>query len=243
MPYPKRAPNPAATGPVRDRGPRQLTLDLPVRTARGRADFYVSPANAAAVAATEAALWPNGRLVIAGPEGSGKTHLAHVWAARAEAPVHPARDPGQGSAAVLVVEDLDTIAGDRAAEEALFHRLNAVAGAGGRVLMTARTPPAQMALALPDLASRLTASGLARIDRPDDALLSSVLVKLFADRQLSVPPDLIAYLVTRMPRSLADAGRVVAALDAASLAEGRAITRPFAAQVLDRLASPTLPLE
>jgi chromosomal replication initiation ATPase DnaA len=166
-----------------------------------------------------------------------------VWAARAEAPVRPARDPGAGPAAVLVVEDLDTIAGDLPAEEALFHRLNAVAGAGGRVLMTARTPPAQMPLVLPDLASRLTASGLARIERPDDALLSAVLVKLFADRQLIVPSDVVAFLVTRMPRSLADAGRVVAALDEASLTERRAITRPFAAQVIDRLASPPLPLE
>jgi chromosomal replication initiation ATPase DnaA len=222
---------------------RQLAFDLPVRTALGRADFFVSPANAAAVAATEAALWPNGRLVITGDPGAGKTHLAHVWAARSGAAVQGARDPGEGLAPVLVIEDVDSIAGDPAAEEALFHRLNGVAAAGGRVLMTARVAPARTGWALPDLASRLSASGLARIDRPDDALLSAVLVKLFADRQLSVTPEVIALMVTRMPRSLAAAADIVAALDAASLAEGRAITRPFAAAVLDRLASPPLPLE
>jgi chromosomal replication initiation ATPase DnaA len=217
-------------------------LDLPVRTARGQADFYVSPTNAAAVAATEALLWPNGRLVIVGEEGAGKTHLAHVWADRAGAAICPALAPGEGPAAVLVIEDVDTICGDRAAEEALFHRLNAVALSGGRVLLTARAAPAQMTFALPDLASRLTASGLARIDRPDDALLSAVLVKLFADRQVQVTPEVVGYMAARMARSLAEAGRLVAALDDASLAEGRAITRPFAATVMDRLASPALPL-
>jgi chromosomal replication initiation ATPase DnaA len=227
---------------VPDHGPRQLVLDLPVRTSRGRADFYVSPANAAAVAATEAPLWPNGRMVIVGPEGAGKTHLAHVWADRAGADIRPARAAGTGPAAVLVIEDVDAVVGDRAAEESLFHRLNAVALGGGRVLLTARTAPAQMALALPDLASRLTASGLARLDRPDDALLSAVLVKLFLDRQLQVAPEVVDYLVSHMARSLAEAGRLVAALDDASLTERRAITRPFAASVMDRLASPHLPL-
>lgn len=219
-----------------------MVLDLPVRTARGRADFYVSPANADAVAATEATLWPNGRLVIVGPEGAGKSHLAHVWADRAGAARHDARDPGAGPATVLVIEDVDTVAGNPVAEEALFHRLNAVALAGGRMLLTTRTAPAQMSFALPDLASRLTASGLARLAQPDDALLSAVLVKLFADRQLQVAPGVVGYLVSRMARSLAEAGHLVAALDETSLAEGRAITRPFAAAVMDRLASPPLPL-
>ncbi len=213
-----------------------------MRTARGRTDFYVSPANAAAVTATEAPLWPNGRLVIVGDEGAGKTHLAHVWADRAGAAIVPACAPGTGPAAVVAIEDVDAIIGDRAAEEALFHRLNAVAEAGGRVLLTARAAPAQMPLALPDLASRLIASGLARLDRADDALLSAVLVKLFLDRQLQVAPAVVAYLVSRMPRSLAEAGRLVAALDDASLAERRAITPQFAGKVLDRLASPPLPL-
>ena len=227
---------------VPEPGPRQLVLDLPVRTARGRADFYVSPTNAAAVAATEAPLWPNGRLVIVGDEGAGKTHLAHVWADRAGASICPALAPGEGAAPVLVIEDVDAVAGDRTAEETVLHRLNAVALTGGRVLLTGRAAPAQVPFALPDLASRLTASGLARIDRPDDTLLSAVLVKLFADRQVQVTPEVVSYMVARMARSLAEAGRLVAALDDASLAEGRAITRPFAASVMDRLASPPLPL-
>lgn len=235
--------NPAMTDRrVSDQEHRQLVLDLPIRSARGRADFFVSPANAAAVAATEAALWPNGRLVIVGPEGAGKSHLAHVWADRAGADIRSALAPGEGPSAVLVVEDLDAIAGNPAVEEVLFHRLNAVTLGGGRVLMTARAAPAQMSFALPDLASRLTASGLARIDRPDDALLSAVLVKLFLDRQVQVAPEVVGYMVARMARSLAEAGRLVAALDDASLSERRAITRPFAAAVMDRLASPPLPL-
>ena len=101
------------------------------------------------------------------------------------------------------------------------------------LLMTGTAPPRHWARSLPDLQSRVDAAGHARLDPPDDTLLAAVLAKLFADRQLVPKPDVIPYLLNHMDRSFAAARDMVSALDASSLAQKRALTRAFAAQVLD----------
>jgi len=131
-----------------------------------------------------------------------------------------------------VIEDAQSIAGRRAAETALFHLHNLLA-AEGRLLITADCPPRDWGLALNDLLSRTQAAPLTRLNPPDDALLSAVLIKLFADRQISVPPTLISYLISHMERSIAAARRVVAQLDSRALALGSPITRALAAELLD----------
>lgn len=218
---------------------RQLAFDLPVRAALGRDDFFVSPANALALAALEApGGWPAGKLVLIGPEGAGKSHLARVWASAEAAEVIAAHDlaarPAPPQARAVVVEDADRIAGDLAAETALFHLHNLVLAEGGRLLITARSAPGRWPLVLPDLASRLLAAATARLGPPDDALLAAVLAKLFADRQIRVPAPLIPWLVARMDRSFAAADVLVAALDAAALAQNRPIGLALARSVLDR---------
>jgi len=216
--------------------PRQLTLDLPVQPALARSDFMVSPANAEALAMIDTpALWPQGKLLLIGPEGAGKSHLAQVFAHDHDAVVLPATQlqPPFPDAAAVVVEDAFAVAGDPAAEEALFHLHNSLMQRGALLLLTARTAPGQWGLRLPDLLSRMQGTATATLQPPDDALLAAVLVKLFADRQLRVPAALIPWLVTRMERSLAAARALVAALDARALAEGRPITRAMAADLLD----------
>jgi chromosomal replication initiation ATPase DnaA len=220
---------------------RQLAFDLPVREALGREDFLVSPANALAVEALERWRdWPQRRMLLVGPEGSGKSHLTHVWAAESGARVLAARDIASldltriAAGSALALEDGDRLAGDRLAEEALFHLHNLLGAQGGALMITATHPVRNWGLTLPDLASRMQALAVTRLEPPDDALLSAVLVKQFSDRQISVTPALIAYLVQRMDRSLAAARSLVAALDAASLAEGRPVTRTLAAALLDR---------
>ena len=216
---------------------RQLAFDLPFDLAYLREDFFASAANEQAFAQVDAWRdWPQGKLILVGPSGSGKTHLAHLWADDAGAQVISAKrllaadleDLAQGAVAV---EDVEAIAGDRAAETALFHLHNMNAGKG--LLITAARAPRDWGLCLPDLLSRMQAAGVARLSAPDDALLSVVLVKLFADRQISVPPNLISYLVPRMDRSLYAAAEWVKFLDARALALGRPITRALAAEVLD----------
>lgn len=222
---------------------RQLPLDLPHRAALGRDDFFVAPPNALAVAMVDGwADWPQGKLVLIGPEGAGKTHLAHVWAARSGAPVIDAAAlagadiPTLAEGGAVAVEDADRIAGDRVAETALFHLHNMVLAEGGGLLVTARRAPRDWSLALPDLQSRLLAAQVARLEPPDDQLLAAVLVKLFADRQLAVSPRLIPYLVGRIERSFAAARRIVERLDNEGLARGREIGVNLAGQLLDNPA-------
>lgn len=218
----------------------QIPLDLPHRPSLGRSDFFVSEANAAAVAAIDAWQgWPRRRMVLTGPEGAGKTHLMHVWATAAGAQIltgaalAQADLPGLAGAGPLGIDDAEACAGSAEAESALFHLLNLCGEAGTSVLLAARSAPARWPVVLPDLASRLQAIATAPIAAPDDALLEAVLVKLFADRQLRVGARLIGYLTRRMERSLAAAGRIVAAIDALALAEGRAPGPDIAARVLD----------
>ena len=217
---------------------RQLAFDLPGTEAMTRADFFVAPSNALALQAVEGWQdWPGAKLLLLGPEGAGKTHLAHVWAAAAGAVILQASALDSVDIAALAgrrvaVEDAQLVG---AAEAALFHLHNVVTTGGGALLLTADAAPRDWGLRLADLLSRLQAAPVARLEAPDEGLLSAVLVKLFADRQLVVAPNLIAYLVSRMPRSVGAARALVAALDTAALAEGRAVTRALAGEVLDRL--------
>lgn len=211
----------------------QLILDLPVRSALGRDDFFVSEANAAALAGIDGWRdWPHGKMVLVGPEASGKTHLAHVWAAMSgaqvvEAAVLAGRDPDAFGPAV-VVEDADRVTD----ETALFHLHNAVLGQGGRLLLTARCRPARWPLTLPDLKSRVQQAGLLTLHEPDDALLAAVMVKLAADRQLALGPELISYSVVRMERSFAAAQRLIEAIDARALRDKLRPTKPMIAGLL-----------
>ena len=220
---------------------RQLILDLAGPPALGRADFLATPAHAGAMAALAApGDWPEGRLLLIGPEGSGKSHLAAIWAAEngarrvsARALRPEAADLLLPEGAALVVEDAHRAGGAAGAEQALYHLWNLAAVRDGLLLLTARSAPRDWGLVLPDLRSRADALAQVRLGPPDEALLAAVLVKLFADRQLDVPMEAVAALVARMDRDLGLARRLVAAIDERALAQGRAVTRPF---VLDTLA-------
>ena len=220
---------------------RQLAFDLPLKQAQGREDFFVAPANALALATLDAPEgWPGGRMLLIGPEGAGKSHLAQIWADERGASILPAAhltdaDIPALARSALVLEDAQAIGADPARQEALFHLYNLMQAEGRTLLMTADAPPRDWGLTLPDLISRMGSVASVRISPPDDALLAAVLVKLFNDRQLTVQPQLIDWLVTRMDRSLATARRLVQALDTRALEEGRKISRHLAAQVLDTL--------
>lgn len=214
---------------------RQLTFDLPARPALGRENFFVAPSNALALAMIEAPdRWPQGKLLLIGPEGAGKSHLAAVWAASAGAVTLAAGSIGDpGPAAAVLVEDAHLLAGDPVEETRLFLLHNHLLARGGRLLITARRDPRDWGLGLPDLLSRMQAAAIARLEAPDDSLLAAVMVKQFADRQVQVPPALISYLVSRIERSFSAARSIVAALDARALALGRPISRSLAVELLD----------
>ena len=212
---------------------KQIPLDLPYRAALGIEDFLPHPSNAKALALVLASPdWPSQSAILVGPSGCGKSHLAAIWQARTGAPAFPAAL----ESGTTLAEDC----GPGVDERSLFHALNAARQNGGLVLMTAQTYPGHWRIALPDLASRLKAVPVMEIGPPDDGLLRSVLVKLFADRQIAVEEMTIAYMVARMPRALGAARELVAEIDRRALAERAEVTRPFVARFMAEFAEPGL---
>ncbi|MGN6305676.1 MAG: DnaA regulatory inactivator HdaA [Mesorhizobium sp.] len=217
--------------------PRQLPLDLGHGTAYSRDDLVVSRANAEAVALVDRwPDWPAPVVVLAGPSGAGKTHLAAIWREAAGALAIPASAIGSAAAGIghrpVLIDDVDSAPID---EPGLFHLINAVRGAGSHLLLTARGFPSAWRVTLPDLASRLKAAATVEIHEPDDLLLAGVLTKLFADRQVEVEPHVVQYLVRRIERSLATAMRVVERLDRAALEQKTRITRALAAEAVSAM--------
>src|ERR1043165_3171831 len=215
--------------------PRQLALALPHAENFSREDFLVGPSNEAALNMVERwPDWADRALVLVGPEGSGKSHLAAVWAEIAGARRVSARVlnvidlPAALATGALVIED----AAPGLDERALFHLLNLMRQRDAFILLTTRTSPATWHVELADLASRLRAIPTVELRPPDDILLRAVMVKLFADRQLGVDEALIAYLSNRMERSFAAARAAVEALDREALRQKRPVTRALAAELL-----------
>ncbi|MEQ8666202.1 MAG: DnaA/Hda family protein [Rhodospirillales bacterium] len=202
----------------------------------------MAPANEEAVAWIDRwPEWPGAGLVIHGESGCGKSHLAQVFAAEtralvlsAESLAHPATRAAE-EAPAYVVDDVDELVMTRDGAENLFHLYNNAKNGGKKVLLTGKAPPSRWAIPLADLRSRLNALDQVAIAPPDDALLGVLLVKQFADRQLRVEPDVVAYLTSRMERSAAAAVALVEALDLEALSRKQAITVPLARAVLDGL--------
>lgn len=216
---------------------RQLAFDLPANVRLGADDFFVSDANEQAYAMVRTPnAWPDGKLSLVGPAGSGKTHLARVFAAQTGAVIIDAATLAPDAplpTTAVVIEDADTL--PTACEEWLFHAHNHLRHAGLPLLVTGQTGPARWDIRLPDLASRLAAATIVTITNPDDPLLTAVLLKHFADRQLAPAPDATAYLIRHLPRSFAAVRDIVQTLDREALAQGKALTRPFVIAVLDSL--------
>ena len=222
--------------------PRQFRLPLTAPPRWDRETFASSPTNGEALAGLDAwPAWPEGRMALVGPAGTGKTHLARDWARRVSAVVIEAASTGGEPldlAALrgrpLLVEDADRRAeGDRVDDETLFHLINMAGVDGGSLLLTGRLAPVAWAAAVPDLRSRLNALTVARIDEPDDIVLEAVLRRAFEAVGIRPAVDLYPYLLARLPRSAPAALAAVAALDEAASEQGREVNKALALAVLD----------
>ncbi len=214
--------------------PRQLALALDHAENYAREEFLSGPCNEGALQLIDCwPDWPANAIALVGPEGSGKTHLASIWASAAGARVISARVVGAASlpsalaTGALVVEDAAAAVDERA----LFHLINLAREEKAFLLFTARTAPVTWSIAIPDLHSRLRALPVVTLQSPDDAMLRAVLVKLAADRQLALDESVVRYLTTHIERSFAAARAAVIALDNEALRQRRPPTRALAAEL------------
>jgi chromosomal replication initiation ATPase DnaA len=216
--------------------PRQLAFALPHAESLTRDNFLEGPANAAGLALIDSwPEWPNRIMLLVGAEGSGKSHLAAIWAEQAGArsisahALTAAGVPGALATGTLVVEDLNAPDFD---ERALFHLMNLAREDEAFVLITARVPPSAAQIELRDLRSRLRAVPVISLLPPDDQLFRSLIIKFCADRQMTVDESVVSYLATRIERSFAAARQAVELLDTEALRLGRPVTRALAADLL-----------
>ena len=223
-------------------GARQLAFELPHAESFRREDFLVDPSNEAALALVDSwPNWPHRIAAIVGPSGSGKSHLAAIWAERSGARIADvaalvrAEVPRALVTGALVIEELTP---DRADEQALFHLFNLAREEDAFVLVTAARRLDLEGYALPDLASRLRALPVVTLLPPSETLLAAVMVKLFADRQLLIDEETVTFLLGRIERSLSAVRDTVVRLDRAALSRGRRITRVLAAELLREQESP-----
>ena len=215
---------------------QQFTLNLPHRTARGADDFFVSSCNEIAVDFIDRwPNWPQSVLYLHGPKGAGKSHLASVWQKVSGAECILARDltddvvPALVATGHIVVEDVENIL----KPSALFHLINLAREEGRHILLTAHRPAGHLKISLPDLMSRLKAAHLVKLEEPDDQLMKALFLKLFADRQLNVKPEVIEYLTRRLARSYEAIAEAVDALDELALSSRRGITVPLAKEWIE----------
>jgi len=227
----------------------QIVFNFPPHPYFGREDFMVSACNAQAFEMIDAwPEWPYFALCLYGPSGCGKTHLSRIFSDQVSVLTHyPYKIP------CLQAQDLTLEAGYQAFaqnkcliienlsakinQEAMFHIYNMYRDEGGSILFTSQQAPARLKLTLPDLQSRLNIVPAIEIKEPDDEMLSALIVKLFADRQLNISPEIISYMLKNMPRSFSFGNRLVAEIDRISLARKRAISLSIVKEALDELTN------
>ncbi len=213
----------------------QLTFDLPIRTAYGREDFFVSDSNEHAVKLMDAwPDWPSGVVCLTGPEGSGKTHLAKVWQQRSGARIQQVVDlnetiiPDLCEKSAVCLEDCDTPSD----ETAFFHLLNYVNENNTSLLLTARTPPNRWGVSLPDLKTRLSLVHVASLNLPDERLLLGVVSKHFSDRQIKVNKEILIYIINRIERNFDNVIDIVDRLDKTALVRRKPINLALVKEIL-----------
>lgn len=220
--------------------PKQLAFDLPSRPALGKSDFFISDCNSIAVKLMEDwSNWPNRQHILSGPAGSGKTHLALVWAKSLSANVIKISDVfdidlPKVTSTSLVIEDMDEQPESEKLENNLFHLFNMLIENGYYLLLTAKKDPKFWKVTLPDLRSRILGMRNARLLPPDDRLFLALIAKLFADRQIYPKPEVLQYIARHGERSFSTASRLVDFLDKAALGEGKKISLKFTASYLHK---------
>ena len=214
---------------------KQLILDLRTLPSMGRKDYYVSKSNEDAVAWIDKwPGWPAFGLVVVGPSGAGKTHLASVLKHFSNGILVKNSDIGEknilelSSNNCLILEDIDV----NLSEANLLHLFNFLLENNSKIMITSKIPIKKLSIKLADLKSRLLSLSQVNLGLPDDTLLSRVIIKQFSDKGVKIDMEVVNYLLRRMDRSFLSANGLVAKIDFASIQSSRKITIPFVRELL-----------
>jgi len=219
----------------------QLPLKLPPRQLLGRADFYISDCNLEVVEWIDSYPDWNGidALLITGEAKSGKTHALYLAAEKTGAQVISAAELAcfffgdmLDSCGVLAIDDIDGIAGDNAAEEALFHIINYARSVHANLFLSSKKPAQDIGFALTDLKTRLASLPIARIYAPDDRFLEALLLKQLYDRGIGANAATISFILKRISRSPDSISDFVTH----AYERSRPLTTPLAHEILSETA-------
>lgn len=217
----------------------QLSFSLPKKETLDRDNYFVSQANQGAVSLIEDWInWPSRKLILVGSEGSGKTHLGHLWAGEVGATIINAttlmeQQISELSKAPVLVEDINEIQRNQPVEIVLFHLHNLLYSEGHSLLMTSQILPGRLSFSLKDLQSRIEASIIAKLHPVDDDLLGAILIKMFADRQIYFSDKLLTYVLSRVERSYTAAKLFVEEVDSKAMTESRVIGKRLVRDILE----------
>lgn len=224
----------------------QLPLGVRLRAASSFANFHPGD-NAAPIAALELSareprqppLW------LWGPPGSGRSHLLQASCARAgeqrrRAGYLPLAEPwptasllgGFEALDLVCLDDLDRVVGDASWQPSLFRLYNDLTERGGNLVISAARPPQALAIALPDLASRLAAAIVWQLRPLAEAEQAPALLARARALGVELGEETLQYLQRRLPRDLGALCEALDRLDGAALAQQRRLTVPFVRAVL-----------
>ena len=226
-----------AEGAIKD--PEQLLLGLPMSEALAEEDFLPSKSSEEAV--KWIGRWPdwNGGhcLILYGSQGCGKTHLSHVWQKMTSAQIIKLDDLQSFDFAnsenfLIIIEDVLKGLENNDNQEKLLHIYNWVLEQGGYLLLTSTAHPKKWKIDLADLSSRMLATNAVKIKDPDDELLKAIIVKQFADRQVSISEKVLNYIMKNTERSFAAVRKLVSKIDEISMTEKKKITTAIVKKAL-----------
>lgn len=176
-----------------------------------------------------------------GVAGSGKSHLlqasCHASARAGEPviylplagdePLTPEIFEGIEAAAVICIDDVQAIAGQRHWEEAMFHLYNRIRDNSARLRVSAGASPAAAGMTLPDLASRLAWGMTFQLHALNDTQKIAALQLRARSRGIELPDEVAQYLIKQVPRDMHSLFAVLERLDEVSLQQQRRLTIPF----------------
>ncbi len=216
---------------------RQKLLPLSFKPEYAEEDFCISGCNMEAFRIINRwPEWPSHSIIIYGPKGSGKTHLAKIWQQKTKALPVKGMNIFSSPSRCFIAENIE----NSYDEVALFHIYNATCENNGFLLMTSNIHPANLKIKTPDLRSRLNATNAIHLGSPDKHLLESVFVKLMSDRQISIKPNIVDFIISQMEPSFSILQKIVNILDIEAMANKQKITIPFVKQILGNLLLPTI---